>query len=119
MRRKGRSMVNSKVKKLVFKQEYCQDILEGKKRSTIRLTSNLKKGDIVEIRAGWIKVGTAIIEDVMDKEIRELTDEDAKLDGFSSKDELIKALKRIYGKKVSENTKVKLIRFKLLGRDEY
>ena len=110
-------IMNSKIKKLIFKQEYCQDILEGKKRSTIRLTSSLKKGDIVEVRAGWIKIGTAIIEDVKDKEVRELTDEDAKLDGFNSKDELIKALRRIYGKKVSDDTKVKLIKFRLLGRD--
>ncbi len=108
----------TKIKKLIFKQRYGADILEGKKSSTIRLTSSLKKGDIVEIRAGNIKIGTAVIEDVEVKEVRDLTDEDAKKDGFSSKEELVEALRRIYGKKISENTEVKLIKFKLLGHNE-
>ena len=107
-----------RIKKLIFKQIYGEDILEGRKTSTIRLTSNLKKGDIVEIRAGMIKLGTAIIENVEVKEVKDLTDEDARVDGFKDRNELIKELKKIYGKRIDETTEVKLIRFKLIGRDQ-
>jgi len=105
-------------KKLIFKQIYGPDILEGRKTSTVRLYSPVKKGDIVEIRAGKVKIGTAIIEDVEIKEVRELTDEDANIDGFSNREELIRALRRIYGSRISDTTEVKLIKFKLIGKEE-
>ncbi|HDN75935.1 MAG TPA: ASCH domain-containing protein [Acidilobales archaeon] len=109
-----------KMKKLIFKQEYGQDILEGKKSATIRLTSKLKKGDIVEVRAGFVKIGTAVIEDVETKKIKELSEEEVRRDGFKSKEELMKALRKIYGKDINERTEVKLIKFRLLGRyDEF
>ena len=104
-------------KKLIFKQMYGPDILEGKKTSTIRLYSPVKKGDVVEIRAGKVRIGTAVIEDVEVKEVRELTDEDAGRDGFNSREELIKALRKIYGKRISNTTEVKLIKFRLLGSE--
>ncbi len=104
-------------KKLIFKQMYGPDILEGKKTSTIRLYSPVKKGDVVEIRAGKVRIGTAVIEDVEVKEVRELTDEDASRDGFNSREELIKALRKIYGKRISNTTEVKLIKFRLLGSE--
>ncbi len=104
-------------KKLIFKQMYGPDILEGRKTSTIRLYSPVKKGDVVEIRAGKVRIGTAVIEDIEVKEVRELTDEDASRDGFSNREELIKALRRIYGKRISDTTEVKLIKFRLLGSE--
>ncbi len=102
-------------RRLLFKKEYGEGILKGTKTSTIRLSSTLKKGDEVEIVAGRVKLGVARIEDVEVKKVKELTDEDAHADGFKSKEELMRALKRIYGRKISEGTEVKLIRFKMLG----
>jgi len=106
-----------KKKRLIFKKEYGSAILEGKKTSTVRLTSQLKKGDTVDIIAGKIKIGTATIEDVEVKKLKELTDEDAIMDGFKNREELIRTLKRLYRKKISDNSEVKLIKFKLIGRE--
>ncbi len=104
-----------KRRRLLFKKEYGEGILKGTKTSTIRLSSSLKRGDEVEIVAGRVRLGVARIEDVEVKKVKELTDEDAHADGFKSREELMRALKRIYGRRISEGTEVKLIRFKMLG----
>ena len=41
--------------------------------------------------------GTITLETITIKTISELTDEDAKIDGFKSKEELLEVLKKIYG----------------------
>lgn len=102
-------------KTLVFKKEYGRSIILGKKTTTIRLRSNVKKGDIVDVRVGDVHVGRAVIEDVVTKKISELTDIDAKNDGFKNKEDLLNELKRIYGvHKIREDTEIKLIKFRLL-----
>ena len=50
---------------------------------------------------------------VLVKRISELTERDAKLDGFSSKEELIRELRRIYGK-IEERDLVSIIHFEIL-----
>jgi hypothetical protein len=86
-----------------------------RKVTTIRLISNVKVGDLVDIIAGDLKVGTAIVENVEVKKLRDLTDVDAINDGYNTKEELIKDLLKIYGKKVSSDSEVKIIHFKLLS----
>ncbi len=86
-----------------------------RKVTTIRLVSNVKVGDLVDIIAGDLKVGTAIVENVEVKKLRDLTDIDAINDGYNTKEELIKDLLKIYGKKVSNDSEVKIIHFKLLS----
>ncbi|PUA32835.1 MAG: hypothetical protein B7O98_05205 [Zestosphaera tikiterensis] len=101
-------------KTLAFKKEYGKPILLGRKTLTIRLNSNLKEGDVVEVRAGGVVLGKALIEEVKVKKVLELTDEDAVNDGFRSREELLRALKNIYKDRISASTEVKLIKFKLL-----
>ncbi len=103
------------MKKLVFKLDYAGKILSGEKTTTIRLQSHLKEGDIVEVYVGHVRVGRAIIRKVIKKKLTELTDDDAQKDGFRCKDDLIKALSRIYGRSVIEsNPDVYIIEFNLL-----
>lgn len=104
-------------KRITFKAAYAADILEGRKESTVRLKTRLSEGDIVEIVAGMVKIGTARVESVEEKAVSQLTDEDARRDGFETREELVRALKKIYDKRIGDDTKVKIIRFKLLGRD--
>lgn len=102
-------------KTLVFKKEYGRSIILGKKTTTIRLSSNVKKGDIVDVRVGDVHVGRAIIESVTVKKVSELTDSDARDDGFRSKEDLLNELRKIYGKqRITDDTEVKLIKFRLL-----
>ena len=98
----------------MFKKEYGEGIVRGSKTSTIRLSSTLKKGDEVEIVAGRVRLGVAKIEGVEVKKVHELTDEDAKTDGFKNREELVKALKKIYGKRITDSTEVKLIKFRMI-----
>ena len=85
-------------KRINFDMDYVDAIMEGKKVTTIR--KGIKRypvGRVVELTADSRPFATARIEKVVVKRVKELTDSDAKLDGFESRDELIEALKRIYG----------------------
>lgn len=103
-------------KKLRFRDEYIPLILIGRKRATIRLNKkNYRVGDIVYLVAqntGRI-FGKARIIDIKQKKLSELSDEDAKLDGFRDKHVLIEALESIYGE-LSEDTNVYIIEFKVI-----
>ncbi|MCX8185675.1 MAG: ASCH domain-containing protein [Sulfolobales archaeon] len=98
----------------MFKSKYFRDLLLGRKTTTIRLTSKVSVGDVVELVAGNLKVGTAIIERIKTKRLDELTDQDALNDGYRSKDELIRDLIKIYGDRIRGNLEVKIIYFRLL-----
>ena len=105
-------------KKLMFKKEYAARIISGRKTSTVRMNSALEAGDRVELYAGEIWLGTGEIEDVKVKRVKELTDEDAIKDGFSNREELVSALKKLYkGKGLSDSTEVKLIKFRLSRKE--
>lgn len=99
-----------KGKQLNFSKEYKSKILSGVKTSTVRLRTNLKVGEKVQIIAGGEKLGTAKILKIRRKEISKLTDEDAEKDGFKSKLELLKALKKHYGK-LPKDTSIYIIEF--------
>ncbi len=89
-------------------------ILKKSKTTTVR--RGIKRypvGKIVDLTVNYEPFAKAKIERVVVKRISELTDEDAKKDGFESKEELIHALKRIYGD-VSENEFVTIVHFSLV-----
>ncbi|RLI79971.1 ASCH domain-containing protein [Archaeoglobales archaeon] len=88
----------NKIKKhLEFKNRFKKKILNGEKTATLRLYTNLKEGDLVYIHCGGSIIGIAEIEEVVEKSINELSDEDARLDGFKDKEELLEELKKFYG----------------------
>ena len=107
------------MKHLEFDGKYADAILRGKKRATVRLgrRPNLREGDTVLIHAGGYALGKAVIERVESKTVKELTDEDARLDGFSSREELIKALKEHY-RHVTDNSPAHVVVFHLVERFE-
>ncbi len=82
------------MKHLEFKRRYMQPLLSGKKRLTIRKKTNLKEGDEVYVHCGGKIIGKAKITSVTRKRISELTEEEAKLDGFRSLDELMEELEK-------------------------
>jgi len=105
------------LKRLNFSKEYKGKIKRGVKRQTIRLSTSLKEGDEVKIVAGGEILGTARITKVEEKTLEELTDEDAKKDGFENLSQLVKALRRHYGK-LSGKSKVCIISFEMQKQDE-
>ncbi|WP_297090305.1 ASCH domain-containing protein [Thermococcus sp.] len=102
---------------LEFDGRYAEAILGGKKRATVRLgrRPNLKPGDEVLIHSGGRVIARAVIERVESKKVGELTDEDAFLDGFSDREELIKALKGHY-KYVNDDSIAHVIVFRIVER---
>lgn len=89
------------MKHLEFKRKYADLLLNGKKRSTIRNRTNLKEGDEVYVHCGGKIIGKAKIISVERKKVSELTDDDAKLDGFESVDKMLMEIRRMgYGDEV-------------------
>lgn len=101
-------------RQLNFSKEYKNKILSGVKTSTIRLKTNLKVGEKVQIVAGGEKLGKARILRIIRKEISKLTNEDAEKDGFKDKKELLKALRKHYGK-LPKATNIYIIEFVMEG----
>jgi len=102
------------MKHLQFLKKYKNDLLSGKKRVTVRITKpNLRKGDVFIAHCGGKVIGKFKVTDIYVKKLRDITDEEAKLDGFSSKEELIREL-RSYYRNLSEDKEVVIIRFELV-----
>lgn len=85
-----------KTKQLNFKKEYKKILLTGRKITTIRMSTDLKPGDIVELIAGGESCGYAKVKSITRKKVSELSRKDAMRDGFKSVRELYKTLKKYY-----------------------
>lgn len=83
---------------LMIRGAYADKLLAGSKTTTIRLGVFKPKYDEVIIHGHGRPLAKARIVKVEYKKVSELTDEDARRDGFSSVGELIEALKKVYGK---------------------
>ena len=100
-------------KHLFFDGRYAEKILKEEKTSTIRVGKySIKKGRSFYIHARGHVLGKAVVTNVKIKHLKELTDEDAKRDGFKNKKELLKALKKHYGK-LDKDTPLTIIEFKI------
>jgi len=98
-------------KRINFDQEYVEMIKRGKKVTTIR--RGIKRypvGRLIELTVDNKPFAKAKVEKVVVKRVRELGYEDARLDGFESVDELMLALKKIYGN-VREDEFVTVVHF--------
>ncbi len=100
---------------IMMRGEYARLLLSGQKRATIRLGKVIPKYDEVIIHSWGRPIAKAKITKVTYKKVRELTDEDAKKDGFNSKEELIKELRRVYGD-VKPNDLVTIIELEIIQR---
>jgi len=85
-----------KVKQLNFKKEYKHILQTGRKITTIRMRTDLKPGDIVELIAGGESCGYARVKSITRKRVSELSKKDAIKDGFKNIRELLKTLKKYY-----------------------
>ena len=101
---------------IMVKGRFVKDILEGRKRATIRLGKVVPRYDEVIIHGGGRPIAKARIVRVVHKRVRELTEEDARKDGYSSVEELIRDLEKIYGVKLSSDDYVTIIEFEVVQR---
>ena len=100
---------------LMLKREYGESVLSGRKKATIRLGEVRPKYSEVIIHSGGRPIAKVRITGIDVKKIKDLTLEDALLDGFNSVEELLEALRRTYGDIGPEDT-VTIIKFELVKR---
>lgn len=106
------------MKAINFESKFVEQIRCGRKRSTVRKGIKIyRKGELVNLVSNGRVFGRARIIKILVKRISELTEKDAELDGFPSKDELLNELKRIYGS-VKENDLVSIIQFEIMGWED-
>jgi len=106
------------LKKLKFKNELCSLILKGEKTTTWRIfdDKDITKGDkFIFINSDTMKeFAKAEITYVKETAFKYLDDDD--LDGhekFSSKEEMYQTYSKYYKTQVTEDTSVKIIKFKI------
>ncbi|MEB3861449.1 MAG: ASCH domain-containing protein [Desulfurococcales archaeon] len=100
---------------LMIRGEYVERLLSGEKRATIRAGVVRPRYSEVIIHGGGRPVAKAVIEGVEVKRLGELTEEDARLDGFRSRDELVSALRRTY-KWLGPEDPVTIIKLRVVKR---
>ncbi len=82
---------------IMIKGVFADKLLEGRKSTTIRLGIVKPRYREVIIHGHGRPLAKAEIVGVKVKKVRELSDEDARRDGFSSVEELLEALRKVYG----------------------
>ncbi|MDI9646295.1 MAG: ASCH domain-containing protein [Archaeoglobales archaeon] len=87
------------MEKINFDPDFVPLILSNKKKTTLRKgIKSYPVGQLVELTVENSKsFAVARIKKVVVKRLKEISDEDAKLDGFESKEDLVRTLRRIYG----------------------
>jgi hypothetical protein len=104
-----------------FSPAFVDQLKRGRKTATIRLGDKSRKyqrGQIVWITVGYQhspreKIFTAVIDDVEVKRVRDLSPRDIEHDNpeFRRLDETVGFLRQIYGREVSHDDTVTVIRF--------
>jgi len=101
---------------LMLRSDYLKKILQcgvGGITRTIRVGIVKPKFREVFINSAGKVVAKAEIVRTIVKRVRDLTDEDAKLDGFNSKEELIRELRKLYGR-ITPDTYVTILELRIL-----
>lgn len=102
------------MEKINFDSEYVEPIISGRKITTVRRgIKSYPVGKIVELTADGERFALAKVKKVVVKRVKELNDADAVKDGFDSREDLISALKRIYGS-IKDEDFVTVVHFELL-----
>ncbi len=99
----------------MVKGRYVELILEGRKTATIRYGIVKPRYRELIVHGGGRPVAKIEITGIRYKRVRELSDEDAIKDGFSSRNELLKELKKVY-EGISGDDWVTVIEFRLIQR---
>lgn len=101
---------------LLFSKKYLENLLSGKKLSTVRVGyKKYRPGDIVLVLCGGFVLGRVKIVRVECKRFIDLTEEDARRDGFNSLHELRRALMQHYPR-VRANTIFTIIYFEWMEK---
>ncbi len=101
------------LRQLTIKSRYVRLVLEGRKRSTIRLGNLAVNSKYVKVVSSGRPIAIVRVDSVVHKKVKDLTDEDAVYDGFRGLPELFRELRSIYGDFTLED-EITIIRFSLV-----
>lgn len=106
------------MKTLKFKHHFAEQILKGTKTSTWRFfdDKDLQTGDQLELmdsESGEIFAHAEIISS-QEKKAKDFTIEELNSHGYKSLEDKLKSHREYYGNRVTADTMVKVIEFKLL-----
>jgi ribonuclease HI len=109
------------MKTLKLEHSLADMVRAGKKTSTWRMfdDKNVSTGDVVELvdkvdparRETWQVMGTARIDQVVEKQLGSMTADEMQEHNYASVDEMLTTFKGYYGSVVSLTTNLKIIRF--------
>ncbi len=97
----------------MLKAKYIEALRKGRKKATIRLGKVDVKSREFIIHSGGRIIARAILKGVVYKKIKEITDDDARMDGLTSKEELLKELREHYGE-IKDDDIVTIILFDIV-----
>ena len=100
------------MKNLFLKKRFIGQVISGKKTQTIRLKTHFKKGDEFKIN---FREPTCVVDGVVKKPLDEVTEAEAKSDGFESRAALMQCINEIYPD-ASSDTIVCLISFHVISQ---
>ncbi|MGC9121636.1 MAG: ASCH domain-containing protein [Thermogladius sp.] len=81
---------------IIFREEYAEKLIEGSKTTTIRRGIVRPRYRQVIIHAGSRPIALARVEYVYYKRLRDISESEARRDGFESRAELVSELRKIY-----------------------
>lgn len=101
---------------LLFKKKFFDAIRSGRKTQTIRLwkACRLRAGGLCYVPG----IGYTRITETAEVRLDELTDEDAKLDGFDSAAALMHEIRELYADRLQSGYRAFRIRFEVVGEEE-
>lgn len=103
-------------KHLMFSRDYLDKLLSGEKRMTIRARDpHLKRGDVALVHSMGLLIGKVRVLSVVSKRLKDLSEVEAREDGFSSLEELKRALRKHYAN-LRDDSFVYVVKFEWLER---
>ncbi|MEM1627952.1 MAG: ASCH domain-containing protein [Desulfurococcaceae archaeon] len=99
----------------MLKGAYAEKVLKGIKKATIRRGIVKPKYEEVIVHAGGKPIAKIKITRMYFKKVKDLGDYEAKLEGYSTKDELINELKKVY-KDIHDDEYMTIIEFEVIQR---
>ncbi|MEM4020588.1 MAG: ASCH domain-containing protein, partial [Desulfurococcaceae archaeon] len=97
----------------MLKGAYAEKVLKGIKKATIRRGIVKPKYEEVIVHAGGKPIAKIKITRMYFKKVKDLGDYEAKLEGYSTKDELINELKKVY-KDIHDDEYMTIIEFEVI-----
>ncbi|MCX8204854.1 MAG: ASCH domain-containing protein [Candidatus Nezhaarchaeota archaeon] len=91
-------------RRLTMKGELADLVVKGLKSTTIRLGKLKLKHRVLTLHGGGRDVARVEVTEVRYRKLRDLTDEDARRDGFENLEALLKALRGMYGEVRPDDT---------------